>query len=96
VGEAARAVAACRRSYAPERAASAHVAHGPARRAEDPDALAIIVPRAGREADTGRWGWFVYGDGDYRELGDAERAGRVEMTAPAADFVVIGEVEEAA
>jgi hypothetical protein len=61
-----------------------------------PDALAIIVPRAGREADPGRWGWFVYSDGDYRELGDAERAGRVEMTAGAADFVVIGEAKEAA
>jgi|SRR5581483_3109763 len=60
------------------------------------DALAIIVPRAGREVDIGRWGWFVYGDGDYRELGDAERAGRVEMTARAAGFVVVGEVEEAA
>src|SRR5581483_1545957 len=36
MGEAAPAVAACRRSYAPERAAPAHVAHGPARRAEDP------------------------------------------------------------
>jgi hypothetical protein len=61
-----------------------------------PDALAIIVPRAGREDDTGRWGWFVYDGRDYHEFGGAERARRVEMTDRVVDFVVTGEAEEAA
>jgi hypothetical protein len=37
-----------------------------------PDAPAIIVPRAGREDDTGRWGWFVY---DGRRVSSMGRAG---------------------
>jgi hypothetical protein len=61
-----------------------------------PDALAIIVPGAGDEADPSRWGWFVFGDGDYRELLAVERARRVEITDAAADLVVIGEAGEAA
>jgi len=62
-----------------------------------PDALAIILPRAGRESEPSAWGWFVYEGGDYRELAPDERTRRVEMTSGGAQFVVIGsDAEESA
>jgi hypothetical protein len=54
-----------------------------------PDALAVIVPRGGREADYDRWGWFVYSEDDYRELEDTESARRLVFTDEATEFVVI-------
>lgn len=56
-----------------------------------PDALAVIVPRGGAEPRPDRWGWFVYESSDYRPLGGAERAARVELTPEECDFVVVGE-----
>ncbi|MEK6274329.1 MAG: hypothetical protein AABM30_03235 [Actinomycetota bacterium] len=51
-----------------------------------PDALAIILPRGGREPAVDAWGWFVYEDSDYRELESRERAGRVELCAGEVEF----------
>jgi proteasome lid subunit RPN8/RPN11 len=53
------------------------------------DALAVIVGSAGEERDPDRWGWFVYDDGDYRDLAAHERAKRVQMTDESAEFIEI-------
>ena len=54
-----------------------------------PGALAVIIGRGGHERDVDAWGWFVYGDGDYRALGSAERAERLELVDGTIDFVTI-------
>jgi proteasome lid subunit RPN8/RPN11 len=60
-----------------------------------PEALAVIVPNGGEEADPGHWGWFVYENADYRTLDEAERAARLEFVRSEAEFVVIGDEEAA-
>lgn len=53
------------------------------------DALAVIVCSGGEERDLAHWGWFVYDGGDYRDIGEDERAERIEMTDAPADFIQI-------
>jgi len=45
------------------------------------DALSIIVPRGGLESDPSAWGWFVFDEGDYRELEELEQVRRIELTS---------------
>ncbi len=54
-----------------------------------PDALAVIIGRGGDEPDLDAWGWFVYDDGEYRALGSAECAERLELVGGTIDFVTI-------
>jgi hypothetical protein len=54
-----------------------------------PDALAVIVGEGGHQPAVDAWGWFVYHDCDYRELGDAELAARLELVDDTSDFVTI-------
>jgi hypothetical protein len=54
-----------------------------------PDALAVIVGDGGHQPAVDAWGWFVYDDCDYRELGDAELAARLELVDDTSEFVSI-------
>lgn len=54
-----------------------------------PDALAVIIGHGGAEPDANAWGWFVYDGGGYRELGDAERAERLELVDDTIDLVTV-------
>jgi proteasome lid subunit RPN8/RPN11 len=54
-----------------------------------PHALAVIVGIGGRVAAVDAWGWFVYHDGDYREIDHRERATRLEFVDDTSEFVTI-------
>jgi proteasome lid subunit RPN8/RPN11 len=44
-----------------------------------PGVLAVVIGSGGDDEDPARWGWYVYEDGDYRDLEDRERINRVEL-----------------
>lgn len=41
--------------------------------------LAVVIGRNGGEADPGRWGWYVWEDGDYQLIDRGEREQRICM-----------------
>ena len=45
-----------------------------------PGMLSIIIGNSGTDEDHSDWGWYVYGDGDYRPLNKAERLKRIVVT----------------
>lgn len=45
-----------------------------------PGMLSIIIGNGGTDEDHRVWGWYLYGDGKYRALREAERSKRVEVT----------------
>ncbi len=45
-----------------------------------PGMLSIIIGNGGTDEDHGVWGWYLYDDGEYRALREAERSRRVEVT----------------
>jgi proteasome lid subunit RPN8/RPN11 len=55
-----------------------------------PGVLAVIIPVGGSEGDPYRWGWFVFEDGDYRELTPDEYTQRVTITTEPSELVVVG------
>jgi hypothetical protein len=44
-----------------------------------PGVLAIVIGCGGDEPDHTKWGWYVWEDGDYRELSHQERTRRIEI-----------------
>lgn len=44
-----------------------------------PGILAVVIGRGGEEPDPHAWGWYVYEADDYRQLGPAEFAARVDI-----------------
>jgi hypothetical protein len=53
------------------------------------DALAVIVGSAGEQRDPLRWGWFVYDEGDYRDILGPELAERITLVEKSCDFIEI-------
>jgi hypothetical protein len=41
--------------------------------------LAVVIGNGGEDCDPRVWGWYLYEEGDYRELSLTERAARVEV-----------------
>jgi hypothetical protein len=54
-----------------------------------PGMLSVISGTAGSHQDHGRWGWNLYDDGAYREMGPAERHRRILIVdgAPSAAWM---------
>jgi hypothetical protein len=47
-----------------------------------PGMLSVIAGEAGRETSADGWGWYLYDDGEYRELNAAERQFRIRIDDP--------------